>query len=329
MNSTHQYTFMKKTLTLIFAILTITMNAQTTENFEGFNIGLDSALNGSDGNGGFQLANAFLPNDYNLQWTSWSGFAISSMRDTTTPGYLNDLSAITGSGYNSDTYATAYLTGEKRVVLGDSAIGGIVNGFYITNSTYAYLSMRDGDGFAKKFGGVTGNDADFYLLTIKKYKDGVLGSETVEFYLADYRFSDNSQDYIVNDWQYVDLTSLGDVDSLSFNLTSSDNNAAGMLTPAYFCFDDFKTADYAVSTNGIEKPVFSIYPNPTTDFILIDGIFGVNNTYRITNAKGQIIKTGQVSDFDNRVLVSDLVNGNYVISIETEAGIVSEIFIKN
>jgi hypothetical protein len=319
---------MKKTLTLIFAVLTIAMNAQTVADFENFNIGLDSALNGSDGNGGFQIGNAFLPNEYNSLWSSWSGFAISSMRDTTTVGYTNDLSAITGSGYNSDTYAQAYLTGEKRIALGDSAIGGIVNGFYITNSTYAYLSMQNGDAFSKKFGGLTGNDADFFLLTIKKYKDGVLGSETVEFYLADFRFTDNSQDYIVNTWEYVDLTSLGDVDSLSFNLTSSDNNAAGMLTPAYFCMDDFTTADFMVSTNGIEKPSFDIYPNPTTEFIIVNGIKSVNTTFTITNMNGQIIKNGQISDFNNRVLVGDLVNGNYVISIETEAGIVSSVFVK-
>lgn len=319
---------MTKTLTLIFAVLTIAMNAQTVADFENFNIGLDSALNGSDGNGGFQIGNAFLSNEYNSQWMSWSGFAVSSMRDTVTEGYLNDLSVITGSGYNSDTYATAYLTGEKRIALEGDAAGGIVNGFYITNSTYAYLSMKKGDSFSKKFGGLTGDDADFFLLTIKKYKDGVLGAETVEFYLADFRFTDNSQDYIVNTWEYVDLTSLGDVDSLSFNLTSSDNNAAGMLTPAYFCMDNFTTADYMVSTNGIEKPSFDIYPNPTTEFIIVDGIESVNTTFIITNMNGQVIKNGQISDFDNRVLVGDLVNGNYVISIDTEAGIVSSVFVK-
>jgi hypothetical protein len=319
---------MKKTLTLIFAVLTIAMNAQTTADFENFNLAAGSSLNGSDGSGGFQLANAFLPNDYNSQWSSWSGFAISTMQDTTTAGYLNDLSAITGSGYNSLTYAAAYLTGEKRIALEGDAAGGIVNGFYITNSTYAYLSMRDGDAFSKKFGGITGDDSDFFLLTIKKYKDGVLGAETVEFYLADFRSTDNSQDYIVNTWEYVDLTSLGDVDSLSFNLSSSDNNAAGMLTPAYFCMDDFTTADYMVSTTGIEKPSFDIFPNPTTEFIIINGIESANTTFIITNMNGQIIKNGQISDFDNRVLVGDLVNGNYVISVDTEAGIVSEVFVK-
>jgi hypothetical protein len=37
-------------------------------------------------------------------------------------------------------------------------------GVYVTNTTYAYNSMRDGDMFAKKFGGPTGNDPDWYKL---------------------------------------------------------------------------------------------------------------------------------------------------------------------
>ena len=30
-------------------------------------------------------------------------------------------------------------------------------------------------------------------------------NRTVEFYLADFRFDDNAEDYIINDWTLVDL----------------------------------------------------------------------------------------------------------------------------
>ena len=36
----------------------------------------------------------------------------------------------------------------------------------LTNTTFAALSMRDGDAFAKQFGGVSGDDPDWFLLTI-------------------------------------------------------------------------------------------------------------------------------------------------------------------
>ena len=66
----------------------------------------------------------------------------------------------------------------------------------------------------------------------------VLQIGTVDFYLADYRFADNSKDYIVENWEYVDLSSLGVVKSLEFSLNSSDAGVFGMNTPAYFAMDD-------------------------------------------------------------------------------------------
>lgn len=317
---------MKKLFTILMCVLTMTLSAQTTADFENFNIGLDSALNGSDLNGGFMAGNIFMPNSYNPAWSAWSGWAISSKRDTTTPGYLNDLSAITGTGYNSSTYAVTYASGYSKLELQGDAFGGIVNGFYVTNATYTYLSMRDGDGFAKKFGGVTGDDADYLLLTIKKYKNGVLGTDSVDFYLADYRFSDNSQDYIVDDWQYVDLTTLGDVDSLIFTLSSTDNSSFGMNTPAYFCIDDLTTADVSVSTNSLNQMAFKIFPNPTTDFIQIDGIETVNARYSIIDYNGRVIDNQPLNL--NQVPVYHLPKGIYLLSIETEKGRTSRSFVK-
>ena len=61
---------------------------------------------------------------------------------------------------------------------------------------------------------------------------------SVDFYLADYRYADSSQDYIVNAWEYIDLSSLGSVDELSFSLSSSDNGSFGMNTPNYFAIDN-------------------------------------------------------------------------------------------
>jgi hypothetical protein len=37
-----------------------------------------------------------------------------------------------------------------------------VTGAYFTNTTYAALSMLSGDSFAKKFGGASGDDPDWF-----------------------------------------------------------------------------------------------------------------------------------------------------------------------
>ena len=100
--------------------------------------------------------------------------------------------------------------------------------------------MRDGDSFAKKFGGPTGNDPDYFRLTILGRDAANNSTGSVEFYLADYRFANNSLDYIVSQWTTVDLSSLGaTTTSLQFALDSTDNDPVfGMNTPAYFAIDD-------------------------------------------------------------------------------------------
>ncbi len=318
---------MKKITTILLMMCGFVWNteAQMTANFESFNLGIDTFLNGSDGSGGFSDGHIFLPNAYNVAWASWSGWSVSAMTDTLTAGYTNDLSVIAGTGYNSTTYATAYIVDAGKIHLDSTLSRGPV-GFYINNSTYAYLSMRDGDGFAKKFGGITGDDADFFLLTIKKYYNGVLGMDSVNFYLADFRFSDNSQDYIVKDWEYVDLTSLGYADSLIFTLQSSDNGVFGMNTPSYFCIDNFMTINRPVSTSFFKASTLQIFPNPTTDFIVIEGLELTSKAqYVIIDRNGRLIENNYFYD-DNRLLVSHLKKGIYFITVIDEGRKVSNSF---
>ena len=81
----------------------------------------------------------------------------------------------------------------------------------VTNTTYAWDSMLNGDGFAKQFGGASGDDPDFLQLVITGYDALGVATGSVDFLLADYRFADNAQDYILTDWTPVDLSSLGAV----------------------------------------------------------------------------------------------------------------------
>ena len=95
--------------------------------------------------------------------------------------------------------------------------------------------------FPKKFGGASGDDPDFFLLNIEGQDAFSNAVGSVDFYLADFRFTNNAQDYILNDWAFVDLNSLGtSVSSLHFSLSSSDNGAFGMNTPAYFAIDNLQ-----------------------------------------------------------------------------------------
>lgn len=304
---------MKSIFTILLLICTFYISAQIA-GFEDVLDQDDSYLDGSDLSGGFYSDNIFLKNDYNTEWFSWTGWAISSTTDIQTPGFGNQFSAIAGSGVEGSTsYAVTIAYSPTSLVLTNST--DVVNGLYITNSTYAALSMRDGDDFAKAFGGVTGDDPDFFLLTIRKWFDGVLSTDSVNFYLADFRFEDNSQDYIVNDWQYIDLIDLGKIDSLQFSLSSSDNGDFGMNTPAYFCIDNVATGT-SVSTQNSYLPSINVYPNPVTNYLEVEGINNSNNTYRIFDVSGKLLDTGQIQN--NQIEVQNLNNGYYILSIESE-----------
>jgi len=210
--------------------------------FDDLNLDPETFYNGSDNAGGFVSGGVEFNNFYDDTFgTYWEGFAYSNTTDTTTADFTNQYSSITGKGAdNSSTYGVGYVDGfydtiptitfPEEVTL-DSA--------YITNTTYAFLTMRDGDenGFSKQFGGDDGNDEDWYLLTITGKDADENITDVIEFYLADFRFGDNSQDYIIVTWTVVDLSSLGLVKTVEFSVSSSDTGDFGINNPTYFAID--------------------------------------------------------------------------------------------
>ena len=215
--------------------------AVLTADFDDLGLAEGSYWNGSDLSGGFVSSLMFFGNSFNTNYGSWNGFAYSSVSDTNTAGWANQYAVWTpGSDVSGEgSYAVGYDSAwdEQDVITLPYATK--VRGFYINNTTYAALSMINGDSYAKKFGGSSGDDPDWFKVTISgcDAASNVVGS--TEFYLADYRFADNTQDYVVSNWTWVDLSGLGsNVKSLHFALSSSDVGAWGMNTPAYFVMDN-------------------------------------------------------------------------------------------
>ena len=179
--------------------------------------------------GSFQFDNYYSP-DYGGYW---GNFAYSNQTSSSYESLADQFHAVTGGGRESATFGVAFPQGGAITYM-DSEEGTRIPGFYITNSSYAYTSMLNGDAYAKKF-----EQGDWFKLTITGYDADENPTGTKEFYLADFRDEDSSKHYIINDWRFVDLTDLGTVKSLKFILDSSDKGTWGMNTPGYFCLDDF------------------------------------------------------------------------------------------
>lgn len=321
---------MNKIYTFLICLFALQAFGQSIADFENFDLEPETFLNGNDGSAGFQSAEVFLHNNYVEQWDSWDGWAISNTTDVSTPGFLNQYSAITGSGANgSSTYATTFVLGESRLSVRAENDGlKVIDGLYITNGTYPFLSMQEGDSFAKKFGGADGNDPDFFLLTIKKYSEGELSSDSINFYLADYRFEDNSEDYIIDDWTYVDLSGLGQADSLSFVLSSSDVGQFGMNTPAYFCIDEVEVSQLTNLTNARSPKEFKVINDPSLNFIQLIGENFQNLRYSISNMNGQIFEAGELDSNSKRINVSKLSPGIYGIFLEKDGLVETHLFVR-
>lgn len=240
---------MMRVLVPVVLLLTPTWAmAQSTASFEDLSVPPEGYYNGSDFAGGFSSGGVFFNNaftDFGGGFTAWSGFSYSNHTDVTTPGFGNQYSAYHlpgGGGDGSPNYgvAFAFSRGDAFITWGEGLRPVSVR---LTNTTYAALSMRDGDGFGKQFGGPSGNDPDFFEVTLHGLDSGGGSTGSVTFALADYRFADNSLDYIVERWTTVDLAGLSTLTRrIELEFASSDVGQFGINTPTYVALDNLQLA---------------------------------------------------------------------------------------
>lgn len=296
------------------------LNAQTI-NFEDLSLQPDTFWNGADGSGGFNsgmythFPNNFI--DYGGGVTAWDGFAYSNRVNDTTQAYSNMYSAyaghpltsssIFGVSYNAMNY-TDYSIIPNEITF---SVPAIPQSLQITNSTYAALTIKNGDMFCKAFGGVSGNDPDWFRLDIVGYNNSVV-TDTVHFYLADYRFSNNTDDYIIKEWTNVDLTALGQVTKIAFVTSSTDVGLYGMNTPAFFCFDDL-TCDFIDGIIENTNQALTLYPNPTSGKVNCPGTL---SDFTVYSMEGQQVfsQSGNVKSFD----LSGVKPGIYMVKMKSE-----------
>ena len=199
---------------------------------------------GSFVSGGARFNNLFAV-DSDFGFSFWNGWAYSNTTDTTTPGFGNQYSAFAGSGSDGSTnYAIGFMSTPAPVIeLPQNAVPVSLD---ITNTTYAALSMLMGDAFAKRFGDdpatvgvVETNFPDYFELTLAgRNSTGQPVGTPIDVFLADYRFASDMDDFVLDTWQTVNLTSLTGATTLTFALESTDVGQFGMNTPGYFAVDN-------------------------------------------------------------------------------------------
>jgi hypothetical protein len=319
---------MKKIITKIALALglavTISGISQTVS-FESFTLTPNSYYQNNAGTD-------FSENGVSFQY-GWAGYwesgsAYTNINDTVTGSYTNLYGNITGTAFSGTNYATL----QSGAMISLSNTTTAISGFYITNTTYAWKAIKKGNQFSRRFGDTTGTGKgsiyaqgeypDWFKLSILGYRNGSQLTDTVHFYLADYRVAGTANDYVVKNWQFVNCISLGQVDSLRFEMESSDTSGIYLNTPAFFSIDNLITQ----STVGINELSTTsnvlLFPNPASQAINLSLESSVQNqiTLSIFDISGNELQNQTVQTLigKNNVKINteSLDSGIYFIEIK-------------
>ena len=143
--------------------------------------------------------------------------------------------ATTGGGHNgSDNFAIhfGYVddsgysgTIQQSLSFGDG-VARVIDHMYVNNTTYAMNCFANGNELTENI-----RETDWVkLIATGHHADGT--TATAELYLV------NGPSNIVRDWTKWDLSGLGAVTKVEFNVTGTNDNGYGFSQPGYFAYDD-------------------------------------------------------------------------------------------
>lgn len=200
------------------------------------------------------------------------GFALSNYHNMTEASYLNQLSAYNSSSPSGGNFVVAFgnvnkpdpmtakysdydgcarvyltdaqgyeVTANKEAPVAGENMKGWFRSVYVTNTTYTFLTMKNGDAYASALNAE--NEGWFKVQFIAFDNDNPDGKplDYTEVYLANFK-NGQADGYmgIIDEWINVDLSMLPECSILVINFVGSDTGEWGLNTPGYAAFDNFE-----------------------------------------------------------------------------------------
>lgn len=132
-------------------------------------------------------------------------------------------------------------------------VARVIDHMYVNNIDYALNCYLNGNGLTAKIG------PDDWVALVATGYNGEETTDSVKIYLC------NGPENIVTDWTKFDLSPLGKVTKVTFNVTGSSDNGYGFSQPAYFAYDDvavrFEKATAVESVKAETKNQTDVYYN--------------------------------------------------------------------
>ncbi len=181
-------------------------------------------------------------------------------------------------------------------------------GMYVNNHPWPYYGNINGDGFARALD----QEGDYFKLIIHGLDENYENNgKSVEYYLAKY---ENGQLIQSPDWEWVDLSALGEVGGLYYTLETTDAGMWGPNTAVYFCMDKLQIRVSGTPTkvpDTIADTQLSVYPNPFADYINVKT--NTDSRVAIYNISGQCVLNKAVVVGENHIETSALPKGTYIL----------------
>lgn len=174
-------------------------------------------------------------------WAYWSGGAAVSnyhcdianggpntqlSLPTETPAHSGDNFIVT-YGYND---GSQYATDSRPIFDFQDGVARQIKGLWITNNSYFLHSVSFGDGLNQP-----ASDDTFIDVTFEGFDASGISQGMVK-----YRIQDGKK--ALTDWAYVDLSSLGKINTMKINyeFSKDQDNGYGFAAPAYLVIDDIE-----------------------------------------------------------------------------------------
>jgi archaellum component FlaF (FlaF/FlaG flagellin family) len=116
-----------------------------------------------------------------------------------------------------------------------------------------------------------------------------------------------------NQW-HLNTIPIGNATAASFVPTQNGNYTV-VYTDEYGC--EASSAVYVVSTAGVieNEQIFSIYPNPASDYLKIVSTKTETIDYTITDVSGKLVQAGEISPNAKVISLNNLQSGTYYITL--------------
>jgi hypothetical protein len=268
----------------------------------------------------------------------WSGFVVGTNGDTddygsansaSTEGWtLNQWGNMAGGGIKTNPDGSVAKDEEGKVLAEKGIPYLIVNeygelgitfdktyeavGVYLNNHPWPYYGNLYGDTYARALD----QEGDYYKVIITG-----LNPETGETGKVEHLFAEYKDGQLVQnpDWEWVDLSSLGKISSLTLTLRSTDMSEWGMNTSGYFCLDKLQVREMETGIVPPSVATAQIYPNPVVDQLIIAG--SAIRRVAITDLSGRTVYQSQAFGQSRLTIpVSAWAKGVYFVSVWDNSG---------